>query len=233
MRGQPNGTAGAAAGVLTRGAASPALDRAARALAAAFAAGARRPVVLVDGRSGAGKSTLAALLAPRLGADLVRLDDVYPGWDGLEAGAEQVRRLVLAAGAPRYRRWDWAADRPGDWRLLRPGVPLVVEGSGALSRPARGLATSAVWIELDDAERRRRALARDGDAYAPHWARWAEQESAFVRREQPAALADAIVRSADWTVRFRAALQRTPLPAADRPVVGVTPVYAVAGAVAP
>jgi uridine kinase len=55
-------------------------------------AGERRPaLVLVDGPSGSGKSTLAdalvrdgdpaALLPP--GAQLLRLDDVYPGWDGL------------------------------------------------------------------------------------------------------------------------------------------------------
>ncbi|MEO8095730.1 MAG: hypothetical protein ABI632_12485, partial [Pseudolysinimonas sp.] len=42
-----------------------------------------RPVVLIDGRSGAGKTTLARELAPLVGAQLVSLDDVYPGWDGL------------------------------------------------------------------------------------------------------------------------------------------------------
>ncbi|GAA2751707.1 ATP-binding protein [Amnibacterium kyonggiense] len=192
--------------------ASPALKGVVRAIAAAASA-ARRPIVLVDGRSGAGKSTLAARLAPRLGADLVRLDDVYPGWDGLAAGAEHVRRHVLGTGSPRYRRWDWAEGRPGDWRVLRPGVPLVVEGSGALSRGAAPLVTFRVWLELDLEERRRRALDRDGDGYAPHWERWAEQEAAFVRRERPASLADAVVRSADWTVRFRSADQRMPLRA--------------------
>lgn len=192
---------------------APAVQRVVRAIAAAAAGGARRPVVLVDGRSGAGKSTLGALLAPRLGADLVRLDDVYPGWDGLDAAVEHVREHVLGAASPRFRRWDWAADRPGSWRVLRPGVPLVVEGSGVLSRENARLATFAVWVELDEAERRRRALARDGDAYAPHWERWAAQEDASVRRERPAALADAVVRSADWTVRVRPADQRMPLRA--------------------
>ena len=48
------------------------------------------PIVLIDGRSGAGKSTLAAALAARLGTPLLALDSLYPGWDGLAAGAVAV-----------------------------------------------------------------------------------------------------------------------------------------------
>lgn len=163
---------------------------------AAAARRSERPVVLVDGRSGAGKSTLAARLAPLLGATVVQLEDVYPGWDGLEAASEHIRTHVLASAAPRLRRWDWAASQPGEWQQVPPGVPLVVEGSGALSRANRALATFGIWVELDAAERRRRALERDGDRYAPHWDRWAAQEDAFVARERPAELADAVVRPA-------------------------------------
>src|SRR5690606_29833513 len=54
-------------------------------------AGQTRAVVLIDGRSGSGKTTLATALAARLpGTQLVRLDDFYPGWDGLEAGSAHV-----------------------------------------------------------------------------------------------------------------------------------------------
>lgn len=68
-------------------------------------------MVLVDGRSGTGKTTLGDQLARLLGAQVVHLDDVYPGWDGLRAAADAVVRDVL--GAPSgYRRWDWATDGP-------------------------------------------------------------------------------------------------------------------------
>ncbi|WP_284254993.1 hypothetical protein [Pseudolysinimonas kribbensis] len=133
----------------------------------ARAAAVPRPVVLVDGGSGAGKTSLGERLAPALGAQLVSLDDIYPGWDGLEAGSAAVVADVLRSEDPGWRGWDWTTQQPGIWHPVDPARPLVVEGCGALSRAARRLATLGVWVELDAASRRRRALARDGDAYAP------------------------------------------------------------------
>ena len=153
--------------------------------------------VLVDGRSGSGKTTFAAALAR--GRTLLRLDDAYPGWDGLAAASEALVDRVLvprSAGLPAaIRRWDWSEDRPGARLPLPPG-PLVVEGCGALSRRAARLADLRVWVELPSPERRVRALARDGAAYAPHWERWARQERAFIAREDP-------VRGADFVVDGR------------------------------
>jgi uridine kinase len=160
----------------------------------AAAAGTARPVVLIDGRSGSGKSTLASeLVSGWPGAQLVRLDDVYPGWDGLEAGSAQVAERMLAASDPAWRRWDWAAGAPAEWNPIDPEHPLVVEGSGALSRANRALATFGIWVELDEATRKQRALERDGDTYAPHWDRWAAQEVAFANREHPRENADLVV----------------------------------------
>jgi uridine kinase len=159
--------------------------------------------VLVDGRAGAGKSTLARALAAATGAELVRLDDVYPGWDGLEAGAEAVRRDLLAPRATGrggvWRRWDWAASRPAERHDVPAAGGLVCEGCGVLSRRSAPLATLRIWVELDDARRKERALRRDGDLFARHWDRWAAQEDAVVRTESPAHLADLVVDGA--TVR--------------------------------
>ena len=60
-------------------------------------------------------------------------------------------------------------------------------GSGAGSRACRGRADLVVWLEAPEAVRHARAMARDGDAYAPHWRRWAAQEEAYVAAEDPAA----------------------------------------------
>ena len=47
-------------------------------------------VVLIDGRSGSGKTSLAADVAESLGAAVLHLEDLYPGWDGLGAGSRAV-----------------------------------------------------------------------------------------------------------------------------------------------
>ena len=151
-------------------------------------------VVLIDGRSGSGKSTFADALAAD--AASLRLEDVYPGWDGLEAASSALARLLGARGAGAsvpLRGWDWTADAPGGRLAVPPAGPLVVEGCGALSRRAARSADLRVWVELPEPERRARALARDGAVYAPHWDRWARQERAFIAREDPRGAADLVV----------------------------------------
>jgi len=161
-------------------------------LARAAAASGTRPVVLIDGRSGAGKTKLARELAPLLGAQLVSLDDLYPGWDGLAAGSAAVHETVLRDREPGWTRWDWASARAAEWHRVDPTRPIVIEGCGALSRANRALATFGIWVELPAAERRRRALQREPD-FAPHWREWAAQERAHAGREHPRTLADLIV----------------------------------------
>lgn len=154
-------------------------------------------VVAVEGRSGAGKSTLARSLADavrRLGAGavVVRLDDLYPGWDGLDPVVPLVVQHVLRplAGALPIvvPTWDWDGDRPGPARAVRalgpPRPPVVLlEGAGSGARAAARWLAGVLWVDADPELRRRRALARDGATYAPHWDRWSDQEEAYARRE--------------------------------------------------
>ena len=134
------------------------------------------PVVTIDGYSGAGKSTLAAALASLLpGWQVLHLDDWYPGWDGLAAGARIARRIAadLREGrAPSYEAWDWEAGETGA-TIRVPLAPTIIEGCGAIEAEA----DLAIWIaDPGEDERRSRALARDGQTYAPHWRRWADQD---------------------------------------------------------
>ena len=65
---------------------------------------------------------------------------------------------------------------------MAPGTPLIVEGCGAIRRESPLESTTRIWIETDDEIRRKRALERDGEMYAPHWTRWALQEERFLER---------------------------------------------------
>lgn len=161
-----------------------------------------RIVVLIDGGSGAGKSTLADELGMALGAQVVSLDRMYPGWGGLEVGSAMVRTSVLDPDKPGYRRWDWKKHEPAEWHRVHAKKHLVIEGSGALCAANRALATYGVWVHLDYAERKRRAIKRDGAAYLEHWDRWEQQEHAFYVRERPDLLADAILDNVTGELHF-------------------------------
>jgi hypothetical protein len=134
------------------------------------------PVVTIDGYSGSGKSTLAAALARLVnGWQVLHLDDWYPGWDGLEAGADIARRIAAdlrAGSASSYEAWDWENGATGA-TIPVPLAPTIIEGCGAIEAEA----DLAIWIaDPGEEERRHRALARDGQTYAPHWQRWARQD---------------------------------------------------------
>lgn len=134
------------------------------------------PLVTIDGYSGSGKSTLAAALARLVnGWQVLHLDDWYPGWDGLAAGADIARRIAadLREGrASSYQAWDWDKGTTGETTRV-PLAPTIIEGCGAIEAEA----DLAIWIaDPGEDERRSRALARDGQTYAPHWRRWAEQD---------------------------------------------------------
>lgn len=152
-----------------------------------------RAIVLVDGGAGAGKTTLAEGLAARWPqAQVVSLDAFYPGWDGLAAASAVVAESVLRQSAPGYRRWDWTQSMPAEWVDLDASRPLIVEGCGALTQASHAQADLAIWCQLDEAERKRRALARDGELFAPHWDAWEAQEAEHWRRNRPWELADIV-----------------------------------------
>lgn len=176
------------------------------------------PLVLgVDGRSGSGKTLLAQAIAIELRAQLphedvpadldrersiavLALEDLYLGWDGLEAGLTAAAGLLAALGrgepgcAP---QWDWHAMAVrgevciGSVDVSLP-VVLVVEGCGAGSDTLAEFVDVLVWMDVPESTRRARARARDGE-WTVSWESWAAQEDALLARRDAAAAADIVV----------------------------------------
>ena len=178
-------------------------------------------IVAVDGRSGAGKTTLAvelaALLREHHTVSLFHLEDIYPGWDGLDAGMHRYVAAVLeplAAGrSAEWRAWDWEANDDGPVQRTEPADVVIVEGVGAACRAALGYLDVSIWVEATEDVRRTTALNRDGDTYTPFWERWAAQEQAWLSRDRPQLTADLVVtghQDASAPARVRLALTGLP-----------------------
>jgi uridine kinase len=185
--------------------------------------GRRQRVVGVDGMSGSGKSGFARRLAAELGAPVLSVDDLVPGWDALAESVTLLSEGVLrplAAGRPaRWRRYDWIAGRPGEWAGIEPGDFLVVEGCCVGLPPAAACLSYLIWVDATAAERRRRLERRpDWGTYQPFAERWARQEDALQADADTRHRADLVVDNnqrspdGDWAdVFFGAArVERAP-----------------------
>ncbi|MGN6751586.1 MAG: hypothetical protein ACTHJJ_03435 [Intrasporangium sp.] len=154
-------------------------------------------VVAVDGYSGSGKTTLAAAVAAALEAQVVHLDLIYPGWDGLAESVDILTTRVLrpmSEGRPAaYRRWDWNRDEWAEEHVVLPAPYVVVDGCGSSVMPAGAYAAVRVFLDADTSLRRTRGLRRDGQTYAPHWERWAAQERALFERDGTRQRADLVI----------------------------------------
>jgi uridine kinase len=174
------------------------------ALRSAPARAGRTRVVAVDGRSGSGKTRLAGLLRGELGAPVVSLEDLYGGWEGLEPGIDLLVTEVLeplAAGrTARVPRYDWITRTWGESAPLDPPGLLIVEGVGAGARRAAGFESLVVWLEAAADVRKKRALDRDGETFAPYWDYWAAQEDAMLARERTPERADVLIDATNGNV---------------------------------
>ncbi|QIM16140.1 hypothetical protein G7067_06445 [Leucobacter insecticola] len=159
-------------------------------------------VILIDGRSGSGKTSLAEELVHACGgsAQVLHIEDLYPGWDGLAEGSHAAGRALIERG---YRAYNWGTGEFGPRIALGSQRPLIVEGCGAITADNLAAARSwaggeearvySVWLEGSEELRQSRAFARDGDTYRPHWARWAAQEDRLFAEARPMDLADEIM----------------------------------------
>lgn len=153
-------------------------------------------LLCIDGPAGSGKTTLAAQVHEETGAPVLRMDDLYPGWQGLFAVEPHVLGILepLAAGRPgRYRRYDWHAGAYAEEHVVEPAPLLVLEGVGSGSLAWAARATALVWVEAEPEVRLVRGLARDGEEYRDSWVAWGHDEQALFARDRIRERADLVI----------------------------------------
>lgn len=156
-------------------------------------------IILIDGKSGAGKTRLANIMSAATGATVVHLDDVYPGWNGLAAGRDQVIETVLMplsqGQSGGYVSWDWANDQPGKRVSVEPSSMVIVEGCGISTPDSRALADTVVWVDCPDPVRADRLRSRDGKRFDDYVAEWDAQVAAHIDDNHPDTTASVVVRT--------------------------------------
>ena len=165
----------------------------------------RGGVLLIDGHAGSGKSSLAQALSDRLFTETkqlartVHMDDLYPGWSGLNAGASYLNSRILEplsrGKTAIWQIWDWEAGSRSEFREYSGENLLIVEGCGALNATSSRHADYSIWIDADPTVRNARLIERDQGRFGDYYQSWAEQEADFYLEHQSRSLADLIVEN--------------------------------------
>ncbi|MFN8106984.1 MAG: 4-amino-4-deoxy-L-arabinose transferase [Nocardioidaceae bacterium] len=154
-------------------------------------------LIAIDGPAGAGKTSLANHLAesaPMREPTILRLDDIYPGWDGLAQLPSLLEPLLrdLACGRPaNYRRYDWHALAPSEIEQVKPTELLILEGVGAGSRQWQDLVTTLVYVTHPQALER--AINRDGPENRKLLEQWHQDETRMFAVERTQDRADFVI----------------------------------------
>ena len=157
-------------------------------------------VVAIDGPSSAGKTYFVAALVERIpSAYVLHMDDMYPGWDGLQQAVADLHDQILAPIArgeqAAYRQWDWEHGRYAGWQSLPATRLLLVDGVGSGAGRNADLESVLIWLEADRDVRFRRGIERDGESYLRHWERWAAHEEALFLADATRDRADLIMNT--------------------------------------
>ena len=143
-------------------------------------------LVTIDGPSGSGKTKLAEKLSIELdNAPIVRMDDLYDGWDRAldPILIERINAWVitpLLAGLPIHHLcYDWVEKRFISWKTLPTAEFVILEGVGAGTTALREYVSQSIWIEADEELLLDRVLHRDGEVIRDEMLIWKAKEAAY------------------------------------------------------
>ena len=157
-----------------------------------------RPIlVAVDGRSGSGKTHFSQQLAERVGGCHVVADDFWVG--GAEDEWRRRTPRERAAGPIDWRRrFDWEAGIGLSERTIScAGTSVIVLDGAYSSRPELAdLVDVSLLLVVDDATRRSRLRAREGEERMAVWHEtWDVAEDHYFEHVRPRELFDAVIET--------------------------------------
>ena len=149
-------------------------------------------IIAIDGPAGAGKSTLASRLHKNLNVtnvEIIHMDDLYDGWEkALTASLTRTLENNIAAPTYKgksfeYRKFDWLANRFGDYIRVKSPDVLILEGVGAGQKAIRKYLDQLIWIDIEPEIGLARVLQRDGDYLETEMRVWQMRESEHFQRD--------------------------------------------------
>lgn len=155
-------------------------------------------IVAIDGFGGSGKSTLAKELRNILGqeSEIVHLDDFnYP--PDRKRFLEQVILPLKQEQSSKYQRYDWNNKALADWKEIKPGGILIIEGITALHSELIKNYNLTIWISMDKYKAHERGINRDLNEYkvdtTQQWKNeWIPMEKEYFDSIKPQSNADII-----------------------------------------
>lgn len=150
-------------------------------------------IVAIDGRCGAGKSTLAAVLAERLDANLIHMDDFFlrpeqrtperlaiPGENIDHERFLSEVLIPLRKGTPfTYRPFSCERGELTAPVAVSPRAVTIVEGSYACHPSLRAYYDLRLFLTVEPEEQMRRLRARNGDYAEVFRQKWIPLEEAY------------------------------------------------------
>lgn len=150
----------------------------------------------IDGYGGSGKSTFARKIQNTLpDTQIVHMDDFYDGnhiiWQ--RVGKEILEPLSRNENV-KYQIYEWHKKKLDEWREVKVGGIVVVEGILSLKTEIADFYDYKIWISCPREIRLERGIKRDGEKWRDIWVnQWMPREDHYVLHEFPDKRADLIL----------------------------------------
>ena len=166
-----------------------------------------RVVIAIDGGAATGKTTLAERLAMRYGGEVIHMDDFFLRPEQrtsarfAEAGGNFDRERFLEEVVPcirkreafSYRIFDCSQMRLNGSAEISDAKLVIVEGSYSHHPAIADAFDLRVFLRVDEEERKRRIVARNGERSEMFFSRWIPLENRYFEEFEIEQKADIVI----------------------------------------